>query len=433
MKKITTICTFGLMAAALITGCAKKAVTEESVNEDVKLGKYIGVEFSPLKVEVTDEHIETEIQKLLDENPTFIEVDRPAQAGDTVNIDYVGLKEGVAFDGGTAAGFDLVLGSGSFIPGFEDGLIGATKGQELSLDITFPEDYGNQELAGQAVVFEVTVNAIKESSIEVDRPAQEGDIANIDYVGLKDGVAFEGGTDDGFDLALGSGTFIPGFEEGLIGVTKGQELSLDITFPENYGNQELAGQPVVFDVTVNSIREPMKSEFNDEFAAANTEYKTVEEYREATKTRLLEAAEMQAENQKISDVFGAVMEASEVKDNEDAVNAIYEKRLDMNEQQAAAYGMDLATMLGSFGMTMEQFETDQREASMQEYQQNEVVKAIAEKEKVTVTDADLNALAVDNNYESKEKMIELLGEDVVNIYILTEKVVTLVVDNAVEI
>ena len=136
-------------------GCPSAEVT--------KLGNYKGVEVKRESTEVTDEEVDQKIQSILDANPEYVEItDSPAQNGDTVDIDYVGMKDGVAFDGGTAQGYKLELGSGTFIDGFEDGLVGASVGQELSLNLTFPENYGNSDLAGQAVVFDVTVNAIEE-------------------------------------------------------------------------------------------------------------------------------------------------------------------------------------------------------------------------------------------------------------------------------
>ena len=118
-----------------------------------------------------------------------------------------------------------------------------------------------------------------------DCAAEEGDTVNINYVGMKDGVAFEGGTDDseeGHNLVLGSGSFIDGFEDGLIGAVAGEERDLNLTFPENYGNTDLAGQAVVFHVTVNEVKEEVVPELTDAFVAENfPKYTTVAEYKAA--------------------------------------------------------------------------------------------------------------------------------------------------------
>ena len=121
------------------------------------------------------------------------------------------------------------------------------------------------------------------SHAPADYVAKDGDTVNIDYVGKKDDVAFDGGTASGYDLTLGSGTFIPGFEEGLVGTKAGDQVSLDLTFPEDYGAENLAGAAVVFDVTVNSIKPGEPVEYTDELVAANTEFDTTEKYNEYLK------------------------------------------------------------------------------------------------------------------------------------------------------
>ncbi len=176
MRRLTKISLCVMAAAMLAAGCGKKETEETAPSEEttaqvqeeapkgrVTLGEYKGLEITNISTEISDEQVESQIEFILNASPEMIEVtDRPAQEGDVVNIDYVGMKDGEAFEGGTAEGYDLELGSGSFIDGFEDGLIGAETGDELSLNLTFPENYGNAELAGQAVVFDVTVNAIQE-------------------------------------------------------------------------------------------------------------------------------------------------------------------------------------------------------------------------------------------------------------------------------
>ena len=132
-----------------------------TVEPEVKLGEYKNLPYHLEKTEVSEEDLEHEINQMRDRYAEVETVDGPAEKGDTVNIDYEGFKDGVPFDGGKADGYNLVLGSGTFIPGFEDQLIGASAGEEKELNLTFPEDYGSEELAGAAVVFEVRVNEVK--------------------------------------------------------------------------------------------------------------------------------------------------------------------------------------------------------------------------------------------------------------------------------
>ena len=149
---------------------------------EATLGEYKGLEAEKDPTDVSDEEIEREIERLRKQNARMISVDRPAENGDTVNIDYAGTKDGVAFDGGTAEGHDLVLGSGSFIPGFEEKLVGISAGEERDLELTFPENYHAKDLAGQNVVFHVKCNEVKYEEL----PAVDDDFAqDNDYDDLE--------------------------------------------------------------------------------------------------------------------------------------------------------------------------------------------------------------------------------------------------------
>ncbi len=146
---------------------------EVELYPEVELGQYKGIEAPKAAVAVTDEEVEAELDKKANEVARIVTVERPAQEGDTVVIDYKGLKDGAAFDGGSAEGYELRLGSHSFIPGFEEQLIGAAAGDEKELNVTFPEDYHAKELAGAPVVFEVKVHEVKETQV----PAKDDELA----------------------------------------------------------------------------------------------------------------------------------------------------------------------------------------------------------------------------------------------------------------
>lgn len=131
------------------------------VKPEVKISSYTGMKIKEIAYTVKDEDVDAEVARLLDRNARKVEVtDRAAQLGDTVNIDFVGTVDGVKFDGGEAQGFDLTLGSGQFIPGFEDQVIGMSIGESKDVNVTFPENYQAEELKGKAAVFAVKVNAI---------------------------------------------------------------------------------------------------------------------------------------------------------------------------------------------------------------------------------------------------------------------------------
>lgn len=159
MKKKIVLAVVLTALSAVLAGCGddsdKAWLDEIKASNYVKLGEYKGIEVTEADPVVNDEEKEAYISYLLKMNP-----DRGVIEGDTVNIDYTGTKDGTAFDGGTASGTNLTIGSGQFIEGFEEGLIGAKTGDTLELNLTFPEDYQSAELAGQDVVFSVTVNSI---------------------------------------------------------------------------------------------------------------------------------------------------------------------------------------------------------------------------------------------------------------------------------
>ncbi|SEK89836.1 MULTISPECIES: trigger factor [unclassified Butyrivibrio] len=171
MKKIVSVMMAAVIAAGALTGCAKAGKNADAaylkdikLTDYVKLGEYKGLSIEVASPEVTDEEVEQYMQYISSSMKATVEVtDRAVQEGDTVNIDYSGKRAdtGEVFDGGTAEGYDLTIGSHSFIDGFEDGLIGAQIGETRDLNLTFPENYGAAELAGADVIFTVKVNSIK--------------------------------------------------------------------------------------------------------------------------------------------------------------------------------------------------------------------------------------------------------------------------------
>lgn len=180
----------------------------------------------------------------------------------------------------------------------------------MDLDSFTPSDYVTLADYTEIVVNEADIQPTEEalqakidefttSYAPADYEAKDGDTVNIDYVGKKDGVAFDGGTAQGYDLTLGSDSFIDGFEDGLIGTKAGDQVSLDLTFPEDYHSEELAGAAVVFDVTVNSIKPAEPVEYTDELVAANTEFSTTEAYNEYLKDQIKESNKSQASSQAI--------------------------------------------------------------------------------------------------------------------------------------
>ena len=153
---------------------------EVATKPEVTLGQYKGIEVPETKVEVTDEEIEAELKKVQEQNAREITVDRPAENGDTVVIDFEGSVDGEVFEGGTAENHSLVLGSGSFIPGFEDQLVGAAADSDVEVNVTFPEDYQAKELAGKAAAFKVKVHEIKKKELPEINDEFAQDVSEFD-------------------------------------------------------------------------------------------------------------------------------------------------------------------------------------------------------------------------------------------------------------
>lgn len=222
-----------------------------------------------------------------------------------------------------------------------------------------------------------------------DRPVQENDTVNIDYIGYEDGEAFDGGTAQDQDLRIGSDSYIDGFEDGLIGHKKGETVTLNLTFPEEYKtNPDLAGKPVVFKVTINSISEP--ATLTDEWAAANTDYNTAEEYRNAQKESLIQESSNEYESQVKSDLFQQVMENSEIKGYPEELldDLKSDIRTQMDQMYTSMYGMSLDEALESQGVSGEEADQSIDETAKSYLSQYMVTQAVLDAENVALTEED---------------------------------------------
>jgi len=272
--------------------------------------------------------------------------------------------------------------------------------------------------------------------VTVNRASAEGDTVNINYVGKKDGVAFEGGTDDseeGFNLELGSHSFIDGFEEGLIGAVAGEVRDLNLTFPENYHSAELAGQAVVFTVTVNAVQESVIPELNDQFAKENLPFDTVGEYVAA----LYDVRNQESFNEQI---MTSLMDSCTVEKY--PANLVEEEKqyfLDYYnsyaEMYASYFGMDkemiLQQMFGFASST--QLEEYAQEYAYDTVKQMLILTEIATVENLVLTDDEYQqralVYAINNGYEDvvtfetdygKDAILEAVTLDYVIDYIITE-------------
>ena len=264
------------------------------------------------------------------------------------------------------------------------------------------------------------------------RAVKEGDVADIDFEGKKDGVAFDGGTASGYKLAIGSGSFIPGLEDGLVGVMPGETVDLNLTFPENYTNAEMAGQDVVFTVTVNSIEGSASYETvtPEEMAEMGLSYKTKEEVWEAGKTEVEKNAEETYKANAKSAVVQKVVEESTIKSvpdylvEEEAQN--YNHYLESLAQ--AMYNMDLETFVtNAYGVTMEQYNAQMNEMFTDTVRQYLVMEAVSRAEGIEISETMISEKAdqeaAEYGYTSGEELIREVGYATYRMSIVQEQVV----------
>ena len=267
---------------------------------------------------------------------------------------------------------------------------------------------------------------------------ENGDVANIDYVGKKDGVAFDGGTAEGYDLGIGSGSFIPGFEEGLVGVKKGETVDIELTFPENYHAPDLAGAEVVFTVTVNGIYKEIKPEFNDAFVAelAIENVSTTEEYRSYLKNMMEENEKQYALQDVQTQLLAMVTENATVSGTpQELVDRFYQVNINNMTYNAMMYGMDLQTFVSSYyGLDEESFEAETVAAAEESAKQALVCLKIASEENIVVTEEEVNAAVEESyaeyGYPSAEEFKATIDMDEYKDSLLLNKIVDFLVENA---
>lgn len=272
-----------------------------------------------------------------------------------------------------------------------------------------------------------------------DRAVKTGDVVNIDFVGKKDGVAFEGGTSKGYDLTIGSKTFIDGFEDGVIGMKPGETKDLNLKFPENYGNEELNGAAVVFTVTANHIKETVYPELTDKIVTELSDYKTVDEYMKYAKDTVATNNKTAADNAKETEIWSKIVDAVEVKslpqDEIDTYKKLLIEQYDQIAQQQ--YGCSYEDFLKNYmNQTLEDVDEDlvkQAEGAVKEYM---TIVAIARDQDIDISEQEYNELVEkytkSNGYSNKEDFLKAIDESQFYLSLLVEKVMDFVVENAVE-
>ena len=252
----------------------------------------------------------------------------------------------------------------------------------------------------------------KEKSTEV----MVGDIVNIDYAGYLDGVAFEGGTSSDYDLEIGSGSFIDGFEDGLIGKRAGDKVDLNLTFPENYHSKQMAGKSVVFKVTINKVYEIVYAEVTDENVSKISTVKKASEYRDHIYNLLVEEKTAEANNENYSQIVSAVIECSKIKKYPQKEVEEYKQNLiSQNERVAESQGMSLEKWLSYSGYTVSQFEEIMEKNAKKIVEKEMSFLAIADEQGIKLTTREykksLQKYMEEQNFASEEELLAAVGEE----------------------
>ena len=271
-----------------------------------------------------------------------------------------------------------------------------------------------------------------------DRPAKMDDEVTIDFEGFVDGKAFEGGKGENYQLKLGSHSFVHTFEDQIVGKNIGDEFDVNVTFPEDYQAEDLAGKPALFKCKLNGIKETQLPELDDDFAADVSEFDTLDEYKNDLKETLKAKKEKEAKNAKESLVVDKIIEGAQMDIPEPMINTQKEQMLNEFAQQLSYQGLSIDQYFQFSGMTKEKFlETAEPEA-IRRIKSRLVLEAVAKAENIEVSDDDLNAELekMAETYQMEpDKLKDMVGDEekkAIRLDIAVQKAVDLVRDAAVE-
>ena len=310
--------------------------------------------------------------------------------------------------------------------------LGKYKGVEIEkIDTTVSDEEVEEELKKEqeknASIKEVT-----------DRAVADGDQINLNFEGFVDGAAFEGGKGEDYPLTIGSGSFIPGFEEQLIGAEIGKEIEVNVTFPENYQSEELAGKPAVFKCTVLKIKEKILPELTDEFADDVSEFSTLEEYkadiRKKKETKKAERAKTEKENK----VIDAIIADSEIEIPEPMLRAQQEQIVDEFAQRLQSQGLNIEQYFAYMGTSREKMVEESKDQADKRIRTRLVLEEIVKAENIVATEEDFEteltklAEAYGTDLDTVKKIFEGRDKDRMMEDIAVQKALSFVADNAVE-
>ena len=281
------------------------------------------------------------------------------------------------------------------------------------------------------------INNMKEKAARfvdiTDQPVEDGNVAMIDFEGSVDGVPFEGGSAKNHNLTIGSGQFIPGFEEQIIGKNIGDEFDVNVTFPEDYQAEELKGKPAVFKVKVNAIKKKEYPELDDEFAKDVSEFDTFEQLKEETKKHLQQNAENRSKREQEDAIIDAVLEKTEIEVPDAMVNTQIEQYIQDAKYriQSQMPGITFEQYLEYTGGNLEQFRESMKDRALKDVKVSLTIDAIAKTEDIQVSDEDIaeEIKKVAEQYKmEEEKVKQLLNAEQVKDSILPRKVMEYLVE-----
>ena len=266
-----------------------------------------------------------------------------------------------------------------------------------------------------------------------DRPIEKDDVANIDFEGFCDGVPFEGGKGEGFDLTIGSGQFIPGFEEQLIGKNIGDEVDVNVTFPEEYHAEELKGKPALFKVKINSIKVKELPELDDEFAKDVSEFDTLEDLKKDIKENLSKAGKENAAHKTEENVINAVCDATEIDIPDAMINSQIDKMLRDFDMNMRYQGLNLEQYLKYTGMTVDKMRAQFKDDAAKNVKTSLVLEKICEAEGIDASEDEINKeyeSMAESNGMKIEDIKKYVSEDDVKETIKARNTIKFLVDNA---
>lgn len=282
------------------------------------------------------------------------------------------------------------------------------------------------------------INTVRErNSREIDvtgAPAQMGDVAKIDFEGFCDGVAFEGGKGEDYSLKLGSGSFIPGFEEQVAGHSIGEQFDVNVTFPEDYHAENLAGKASVFKVTIKAIQKIELPELDDDFAKDVSEFDTFDEYRNDVKAKIQKRHDSASEAKVDEAIINALVEKLEAEIPEAMFVAETENLVRDYDNSLRQSGLDLNMYFKYTGLTLETLREQLRPQAEKQVKARLALETVAELENIETTDEELNeefASLASNYGMDVEKIKELVAVEMVKADIRVRKAMAILKDNAV--